>query len=207
MTVHAQPNPREILVVREGGHRISWLRLDAALWQPDAIWPDPDQALMVDRHLERGGRVLVLLDPDLTIEDGAVRVPVLREELLTAPARVRVAVEDDDPTLTHLVVRMLDWLPAPLQAAGLAAIQRMRSARPGSSALLDGLVTDRTHDQVRYVQLSRPRTPSDQELDILARYTFPVTAAQAGGTTLGLRDLTRAGGRIDLNRGQRVFAA
>lgn len=199
MTPPAQPNPREILVVREGSHRISWHRLDAALWQPDAVWPAPEQAHQIELHLDRGGRILVLLDPDLKVEDGAVRVPVMREELLTAPPAVRVLAEDDDPVLTHLTVRLLDWLPAHLQAAGLNVIPRLLG-EPG------GEPCDRSHDQVRYLRLARPRTPSGEELDALARLAFPVSAAQSANTTLGLRDLTRSGGRVDLTR-QPVYAA
>jgi hypothetical protein len=203
----AQPNPREILVVREGSHRITWRRLDAALWQPDAVWPTPDQAHQIELHLDRGGRVLVLLDPDLAVEDGAARVPVMREELLTAPTAVKALAEDDDPVLTHLTVRLLDWLPAHLQAAGLNVIPRLLGEQaPSGQPAISGERCDRTHDQVRYARLTRPRTPSGEELDALARLAFPVNAAQSAGTTLNLRDLSRSGGRTDRTR-QPVYAA
>jgi hypothetical protein len=211
MNAYLTPSPREILVIREGSHRITWERIDAALWQPTAVWPTPEEAERVRAHLERGGRVLVLLDPELQAPDGAVRVPVLREELATAPERVKALAESDHPAgpdpLVDITIRLLDWLPAHLQAAGLAAIRRLTTPSSVVPRQLSGVTVDDTHAQVRYARLPRPRTPSDHELDTLARLAFPVTTADAANTALGLRDLTRAGGRIDLIGSQRVYAA
>jgi hypothetical protein len=197
------PSPREILVVREGSGRITWDRIGPALWEPVDVWPQPHHVDMVHSHLDLGGRVLVLLDDSVDSRsvaagDGAVRVPVLAQEIIGAPEHVKALCERDDERddaaddLVELAVPLLDWLPETLRAQGLRTIGTL-----GSTSHCSGVADSADHDQVRYSRINRPRTPSAFDVDSAARTAFPQTAHE-NAMALGLRLLNRPVERAQL---------
>jgi hypothetical protein len=100
-------------VVYEGPRRLVWRRTGATGWVPTGLWPTPAQAAELITELNRGGRLLIVLEP------GPHTVHVMGEELAAAPAPVRKLAEQpgDDPA--ELIVPMLDWLPESLRQRGI----------------------------------------------------------------------------------------
>lgn len=150
-------------VVYEGPRRLVWRRTGATGWVPTGLWPNAEQAAELALELNRGGRLLVVLEP------GPHTVQVMAEELAAAPLGIRALAEDPDADPAELAIPTLNWLPEAVRERGI----RFRAE---SGTLLD-----------RYPPALLPRLLVEQTADPACpvRFVHPMPACSLTGSLSG----------------------
>ncbi|MCU1612682.1 MAG: hypothetical protein JWO98_222 [Frankiales bacterium] len=101
----------DALIIFEGPRRLQWQHVGSA-WRLTGLWPTAPDRLLVDRYVDAGRPILVVLDREPSV------VIAFVEEVPEVPDGI--IVRGCDNGLIDLEVPMLDWLPGPLRSRGAA---------------------------------------------------------------------------------------
>lgn len=127
-----------VLVVHEGARRLRWTHelegspapINVREWTVAGLWPDQHTHAAIRTRLDRGEPVLVILDD----EPPLVEFPA--EFVPRIPDGVVLADEDRDAAMVTLALPVLDWLPSPERARGLAFAEEARGILDRTSRFL-----------------------------------------------------------------------
>jgi hypothetical protein len=158
-----------VVVVFDGLDRLQWKRITAGRRTPSGIWPNDSEAAEIAEVLERGEPLLVILD------QSADPVPVLVEELRSAPSTVTDLVSTVEGDVAELRIPRLDWLPDQLRERGhrfLHQVSRDLARRP--ALLTPPLVLDEDGDRttVRFGLRKRPSAWRLNDLPAAVSHVF-----------------------------------
>lgn len=158
-----------VVVVFDGLDRLLWKRIAVDRWTPSGLWPSDCDAADVREVLDRGEPLLVILDRS------ADPVPVLVEELISAPPVVTDLVCTVEGDVAELRIPRLDWLPDQLRERGprfLHQASRDLARRP--ALLTPSLVLDEDgdHTKVRFGLRQRSTDWRPNDLSAVVSHAF-----------------------------------
>ena len=131
-----------VVVVFDGLDRLQWKRIAVDRWTPIGVWPNGSDAADIREVMDRDAPLLVILDQYVD------PVPVLVEELASAPAAVTDLVGTVEGDVALLRIPRLDWLPDQLRERGERFLhQASRDVARRPALLTPPLVLDEDGDE------------------------------------------------------------
>lgn len=168
-----------VVVVFDGLDRLLWTRIDVARWTPSGLWPSGSEATEIREVLDRGERLLVVLD------QSAEPVPVLADELRSAPPAVTDLVHTVEGDVAELRIPRLNWLPDQLRERGERFLhQTSRDVARRPALLTPPLVLDEDGDDST-VRFGLRRRPMDWRPDDLLAAVSHAFAGRRPDPALG----------------------
>jgi len=177
----------DVLIIFEGAARVAWRRSGLSRWRPTGLWPNPAQRTELLDRLSSNRGVLVLL------ESGPPTVAMLSDEFVGAPEAIRsLAMADNQSDPVTLRIPLLDWLPEPLRARGLAFHrQAVDASRTFPRALLPPILLQRVDPQCPHLRFGLQLAPcSSGALEAAAHHAF-ASIADTGQSEHAMDDLVR----------------
>jgi hypothetical protein len=163
----------DVMIVLEGRRRLRW-SIAGDSFVLTGLWPDERELANVNRHLDAGRPLLVVLDYE------PVDVPAFENEVFDLPPGLDIRRCGGD--MLELRVPLLNWLPVDLRRRGLTFAGHAASAMDATPACdLPQLLFDEAArgEQIRFAQRTRscPRI-TDQLLREAAASAFEIAAAE-----------------------------
>lgn len=162
--------PNGNMVAVEGAARARWSRRENGSWKLSHIWPDEGEQSLVQRHLQKGAGLLIVMDSVPGI------LSAFRDELEDP---LLLAGANSEDSIVDLTIPFLDWLPARYAVSARLFLAQVNEQTAGLPAALQPpfILNDPSPagERVRFVVRTPgcfPAKVSDEHMGVLADYVF-----------------------------------